>query len=160
MTLDSRSPSNNKRNWTENMWILWKIYWNFGGQEHFFTFDGEFIAFFQWMMEIICDYISMKFCLAPTMLNSKTEKTRAMKAVNGAVASAAVLVWVCAYVSVCTCMRARLCNTWNVTSFRWCSNMFRCQTQCDTMRFINCLMQLILDSFWSNQLIWVFFYFF
>lgn len=44
------------------------------------------------MMEIICDYKSMKFCLAPTMLNSKTEKTRAMKAVNGAVASAAVFV--------------------------------------------------------------------
>lgn len=93
------------------------------------------LHFFNGWWKLFAIRNSMKFCLAPTMLNSKTEKTRAKKAVNGAVASAAVYVWVC---TVYACVR--LCYTWDVTfSYVKCDS-----TQCESQIV---LMQTILDSF-------------
>lgn len=59
-----------------------KILWKYRRKHHFFTIADDCVGFFVWMIPIICDNFSIEFCLAPTMLRSKAEKTRCMKAVN------------------------------------------------------------------------------
>lgn len=79
-------------------------------------------------MEISYDYNSVKFCLAPTMLRSKAEKTRSMWAVKEGAACATVCNYEVCHLSVCV----RVYGVFMLTDANYCELPLECYDRVGT----------------------------